>query len=109
MGFAVRGIKIGAFIVVIIFIAAFVKYMYGQYTGEIVTEDFVIKEKKVLKESSRRSDDEFIIITDDKRFKVNQEEYYELEVGDKVSIKYNDKTLFVREIENDKAENEWLN
>src|SRR5699024_12511979 len=98
MGFAVRGIKIGAFIVVIIFIAAFVKYMYGQYTGEIVTEDFVIEEKKVLKESSRRSDDEFIISTDDKRFIVNQVEYYELEVGDTVSTKYNEESQSVREI-----------
>src|SRR5699024_11798903 len=98
--------KIESFIFAIIYIATIDKYMYGQKTGEIITESFVIEEKKVLKESSRRSYDEFIIITDDKRFKVNQEQYYDLEVGDKVSIKYNDKTLFVRDIENDKAENE---
>lgn len=104
MGFALRGIKILSFIVIIIFIAAFVKYIYGQYTGEIITEDFVIEEKKVLKESSRRPDDQYIIITGDKKFKVNKKEYYDIEVGDRVSIKYNDKTLFVMDIEKLEAE-----
>src|SRR5690625_7335876 len=106
MGFALRGIKILSFIVIFIFIAAFVKYMYGQYTGEIITEDFVIEEKKVLKESSRRPDDQYVIITDDKRFKIDKDDYYNIEIGDRIYIKYNDKTLFVRDIENYEVANE---
>ena len=77
-----------------------VKYMYDQFTGEVVTEDFVIEEKKVLPVSSRRPDNQYVIIAEDKEFKIDKEDYDNIEIGDRVYVNYNVKTLFVNEVLN---------
>lgn len=100
LNFILRHIKTMYYIVIIILVIFLVKYMYDQFTGEIVTEDFVIEEKKVLPVSSRRPDNQYVIIAEDKEFKIDKEDYDNIEIGDRVYVNYNVKTLFVNEVLN---------
>lgn len=100
LNFILRHIKTIYFIILLILAVFLVKYMYDQFTGEIAIEYFVIEEKKVLPVSSRRPDNQYVIIAEGKEFKIDKEDYDNIKVGDRVYINYNVKTLFVSEVLN---------
>lgn len=83
--------------VIVLFVCVFFlgKYLFHEFTGEIVTEQFIVEDKKYSVATGDHPD-RFYMIAEGKEFRIKKDDYNHIEIGDSVYVKYNKKTLTVR-------------
>lgn len=90
-----KNLKYIFYFILIVIILLFGKHKYDELTAESTVEQLTVQDKYYY---NKRGNNRYVLIAGEKEFKVDKEEYDQIEVGYTIYIKYNSKTHYVRDL-----------